>query len=70
VVDALDKCDNNEDIRIIVHLLAEAQSIKKTHIRVFLISRPKVPVRNGFIKVPDGEHRDFILYNISPQIVD
>jgi hypothetical protein len=70
VVDALDECDNDKDIRIIVHLLAEAQSIKTVRVRVFLTSRPEVPVRNGFVEVPDGEHRDFILHNISPPIVD
>jgi len=70
VVDALDECDNDKDIRIIVHLLAEAQSIKTVRVRVFLTSRPEVPVRNGFVEVPDGEHRDFVLHNISPPIVD
>jgi hypothetical protein len=70
VVDALDECDNGKDIRIIVHLLAEAQSIKTVRVRVFLTSRPEVPVRNGFVEVPDGEHRDFVLHNISPLIVD
>lgn len=31
VVDALDECDNNKDIRIIVHLLSEAQSLKTAY---------------------------------------
>jgi hypothetical protein len=70
VVDALDECDNDEDIRIIVDLLAEAQSLMTARLRIFLTSRPEVPIRNGFVEVPDGEHQDFVLHNISPSIVD
>ncbi|KAF1983183.1 purine and uridine phosphorylase [Aulographum hederae CBS 113979] len=70
VVDALDECDNDKDIRIIVHLLAEAQSLKTARLRIFLTSRPEVPIRNGFVDVPDGDHQDFVLHNISPSIID
>lgn len=70
VVDALDECDNDKDIRIIVHLLAEARSLKTARLRVFLTSRSEVPIRNGFGEVPDGEHQEFVLHNISPPIVD
>ncbi|KAF1985199.1 hypothetical protein K402DRAFT_394897 [Aulographum hederae CBS 113979] len=70
VVDALDECDNDKDIRLIVHLLAEAQSLEMARLRVFLTSRPEVPIRNGFVDVPDDDHKDFILHNISPSIID
>jgi hypothetical protein len=66
VVDALDECDNNKDIRIIVQLLAEARLLKTARLRVFLTSRPEVPIRNGFGEVPDGEHWDFVLHNVPP----
>jgi hypothetical protein len=70
VVDALDECDKDEDIRIIVDLFAEARSLKTAHLQILLTSRPDVPIRNGLSEVPDGEHRDFILHNISPPIID
>ncbi|KAF1815699.1 hypothetical protein P152DRAFT_505529 [Eremomyces bilateralis CBS 781.70] len=70
VVDALDECDNDNDIRIILHLLAEARSLETVRLRVFLTSRPEVPIRNGFVQIPDGKHQDFVLHNISPSIVD
>lgn len=70
VVDALDECETDSDIRTIVHLLAEAQSLKTARLQIFLTSRPEVPIRNGFVDVPDGEHQDFVLHNISPSIVD
>jgi NACHT domain len=70
VVDALDECDNDNNIRIVIHLLAEARSLKTTRLRIFLTSRPEIPIRNGFCQIPDAEHRDFLLHNISPSIVD
>lgn len=70
VIDALDKCDNDNDIRVILYLLAEARSLKTVQLRVFLTSRPEIPVRYGFYQIPNAEHKDFVLHNISPSIVD
>ena len=70
VVDALDECDNDNNIRIIIHLLAEAQLLKTFRLRVFLTSRPEIPIRYEFYQIPDVEHQDFVLHNISPSIVD
>jgi hypothetical protein len=35
-----------------------------------LTSRPEVPIRHGFSQVSETEHRDFVLHNIPPSIVD
>jgi len=70
VLDALDECDNDNNIRIIIHLLAEARSLKTVRLRVFLTSRPEIPIRYGFCQIPDVEHRYFVLHNISRSIVD
>ncbi|ERF69366.1 hypothetical protein EPUS_08638 [Endocarpon pusillum Z07020] len=70
VVDALDECDNENNIRIIIHLLAEARSLKMTRLRIFLTSRSEIPIRNGFRQISDAEHRDYLLHDISPSIVD
>jgi hypothetical protein len=37
---------------------------------VFLTSRPEVPIRHGFRQIADLEHKDVVLHNISPSIVD
>ena len=68
VVDALDECDNDNNIRVILHLLAKARSVQTAHLRVFVTSRPEIPIRHGFCHIPD-EHQDFILHSISPAIV-
>ncbi|KAF2395503.1 hypothetical protein EJ06DRAFT_270558 [Trichodelitschia bisporula] len=65
VVDALDECENEDSIRIILQLLAEARLLERPRLRVFLTSRPWLP-----IKIPEDEHRDFVLHNIPPSIVD
>jgi hypothetical protein len=70
VVDALDECDSNSNIRIIVQLLAEARSLTRARLRVLLTSRPEVPIRHGFYQMPDAEHQDFVLHNISRSIVN
>jgi hypothetical protein len=70
VIDALDECDNDDDVQIIVQLLAEAQSLEKVRLRVFLTSRPEVPIRDVFGQITDAEHRDFVLHDISPSVVD
>ncbi|KAF1923485.1 uncharacterized protein M421DRAFT_104373 [Didymella exigua CBS 183.55] len=71
VVDALDECNNEHDVRIIVQLLAEARPLLTgARLRVFLTSRPEVPIRHGFRQMAETEHRDVVLHNISPLIVD
>jgi NACHT domain len=70
VVDALDECDDDKNIQIIINLLAETHSLMTVRIRVFLTSRPEIPTRHGFCQVPDAEHQDFVLHNISPSTVD
>ena len=70
VVDALDECDNENDIRIVLDLLAKARSLERVRLRVFLTSKPEISIRHGFGHMLDSQHQEFILHNISPSIVD
>jgi hypothetical protein len=70
IVDALDECDNDNNIRIILQLLAESRSLQRVRLRVLLTSRPEIPVRYGINQIPDTERQDFVLHGISPSIVD
>jgi hypothetical protein len=40
VIDALDECDDDKDIELILQLLAEARELRKIRLRVFLTSIP------------------------------
>ncbi|KFZ16002.1 hypothetical protein V502_05289 [Pseudogymnoascus sp. VKM F-4520 (FW-2644)] len=70
VVDALDECEGDNNVRNILELLAEARSLKTVRLRVFLTSRPEVPIRHSIHRIPQAEHQDFILQNIPLAIID
>ncbi|KAH0552981.1 hypothetical protein GP486_006821 [Trichoglossum hirsutum] len=70
VVDALDECDGDDDVKRILQLFSEAGSLKTVQLRIFVTSRPEIPIRHGFYHVPGAKHQDYILHNISPSIVD
>jgi hypothetical protein len=70
VIDALDECEGSNDTQLIVQLLAMSGSLKSVRLRVFLTSRPEVPIQSGLGQVPDAERREFLLHKVSPSIVD
>lgn len=70
VIDALDECECEDDVRAILQLLAETRGLPEVRLRVFVTSRPETPVRLGFRDIPSGEHRDLVLHHISPSIIE
>jgi hypothetical protein len=70
VVDALDECDKEEHIQMILQLLAEARTLKMVQLRIFLTSRPETPIRHGIHRIPQAERQDFILQDIPQAIID
>jgi len=70
VVDALDECYDANNVRTILQLFAEVRLLDRVRLRVFMTSRPEIPIRYGFHQVPDSERQDFILHSISSQVVD
>lgn len=57
VVDALDECDDDRDIEMIVQLIADARLLKAVQLRIFLTSRREIPIRHEFSQVPDSEYK-------------
>ncbi|KAF8533679.1 vegetative incompatibility protein HET-E-1 [Trichophaea hybrida] len=70
VIDALDECDGDEDTRLILRVFAEAKNLKTVRLLIFITSRPETPIRFGFHAIPDAEHQDFVLHNISQSIIE
>ncbi|TVY73353.1 Vegetative incompatibility protein HET-E-1, partial [Lachnellula suecica] len=70
IIDALDECEDDQNIRIILGLLAEARSIKTVGLRVILTSRPEIPIRYGISYIPQAQHQDFILHNVPATIIN
>ncbi|UKZ59385.1 uncharacterized protein TrAtP1_000693 [Trichoderma atroviride] len=67
VADALDECDNAEHVRLVIQLLSQAKHFTSMRLRIFLTSRPDLPMRLGFKDIY-GEYKDLILHQI-PQAV-
>jgi hypothetical protein len=70
VVDALDECEKESDVRQALQLLSDFRHLGRLHFRVFITSRPEIPIRRGFSLVSDQDHQDFVLHDISRSIVD
>jgi hypothetical protein len=70
VIDALDECEGDENVRTILKLLPEARLLKTVRLRVFLTSRPEIPIRHGIYRILQAVHQDFILHNVLPSIVN
>ncbi|MCJ1349815.1 hypothetical protein MMC31_008056, partial [Peltigera leucophlebia] len=54
VIDALDECERKEDIQAILYLLAQTKGLGPVSLRVFVTSRPDLPIRLGFKQMSDG----------------
>ncbi|KAI9766575.1 MAG: hypothetical protein M1839_004873 [Geoglossum umbratile] len=70
VVDALDECDGENDVQLILRLLSQTKSLKIVRLRVFITSRPETPIRFGFLDIPKAIHRDFLLHDVSAPIIE
>ena len=70
VVDALDECDSDRDIRIILSLFRLANALRNIRLRIFVTSRPDIPIRRGFLEVPKEERQDIILQDIPTELIE
>lgn len=70
VIDALDECDNENDIRGLLKILTMAKSLVNIHLRIFITSRPETVIRNSLQKIPYMEREVFILHEISQNLVN
>jgi hypothetical protein len=64
VIDALDECENEQDVEAILHSLPSLQDANTVNIRIFLTSRPELPIRQAFSEIPDRSFQDFVLHEM------
>ncbi|KAH7025136.1 uncharacterized protein B0I36DRAFT_225532, partial [Microdochium trichocladiopsis] len=69
VVDALDECEREEDVKLIIHLLSRARTLRSLCLRVLLTSRPELPIRLGFAEL-NGTYEDLVLHEIPAPILE
>lgn len=70
VIDALDECEHDQDIRNIIRLLPRLQKAKSVHLRIFLTSRPELPISLGFSEIGDHEYQDLALHEIPEDVTE
>lgn len=70
VVDALDECDQMTDIKQLLQLLPELQKSSSVHLKVFLTSRPELPIQLDFKKLGKDILQNFILHEIPRSIIE
>lgn len=68
VIDALDECQGDNDIRLILQLLPQLQKSSSLRLRVFLTSRPEMEIRLDFSKI--SNHKDFILHEVPKEVIE
>lgn len=68
IVDALDECERHDDIKLIIHLFSRVRTELSRQIKIFLTSRPELPLRLGFSAIK-GAYQDAILHEMPMPVV-
>jgi hypothetical protein len=69
ILDALDECDRDDDVKLIIELLSQVKQIKGLQVRVFVTSRPEHPILQSFREMK-GSHKDVALHDIPKAVID
>jgi hypothetical protein len=69
VIDALDECDLESDIGIILRVLPQVQKSTSMQLRFLLTSRPELPFRLGFKEITYA-YQDFVLHEIETAVIE
>lgn len=69
VIDALDECEREEDIQVILQLLAQTHCHWPASLRTFVTSRPELHICLSFKQLLDGTYQDIILHNIPKETI-
>ncbi|KAE8386476.1 NACHT and WD40 domain protein [Aspergillus alliaceus] len=70
VIDALDECEQDNDIRTILLLLPQLGMASNVHLRIFLTSRPELSIRLGFLEIADRNYQDLALHEIPAEVTE
>ncbi|PYI12640.1 purine and uridine phosphorylase [Aspergillus sclerotiicarbonarius CBS 121057] len=70
VIDALDECESDNDVRLILHLLSQIPDLSVVRLRIFLTSRPELPVRLGFKNIAANKYHCLALQVMSRPTIE
>jgi len=66
VVDALDECEKERDIKAILDLWSQLAPVTTIRLRLFLTSRPELPIQLGFKSMSVDVYQDIELHDAVP----
>ncbi|CAI7611957.1 unnamed protein product [Penicillium viridicatum] len=70
VIDALDECEQDDDIPVILQLIQRLRESNAVLIKVFLTSRPELPIRLGFSKIANHDFHSFALHQVPEAVTE
>lgn len=71
VIDALDECEHDQDVRNIIRLLPLLQKAKAVvRLPIFLTSRPELPISLGFLEIADHDYQDLALHEVPEEVTE
>lgn len=70
VIDALDECDRQDDVREILRIICGCRGLDHARLRIVITSRPETPIRLGFEDMPHILHQTLSLDDVSHEIVN
>ena len=70
IIDALDECDEEKDLRLLLRLLATTKEMSTLGLRVLVTSRPEWVIQQGFEDMPSILYQDLDLHAVPRPVVD
>ncbi|KAH6657963.1 vegetative incompatibility protein HET-E-1 [Truncatella angustata] len=69
VIDALDECQGEEDVKAFINLLTSAKKVKNIQLKFFLTSRPELHILKEF-QAANDKYQDFMLHEIADSVIE
>jgi hypothetical protein len=70
VIDALDECEREADIRVILQLLARTKDNCPVPLRIVVTSRPELHIRLGFKEMLNSTYQDLVLHEVPRSTIE
>jgi hypothetical protein len=70
VIDALDECEEEGSIGILLRLLPQVGGCGNIRVRILVTSRPETPIRHGFDHMETATHQGFVLHRMPTKVSD
>lgn len=68
VIDALDECDREEHVQLIISLLPRLKQLISPRVKCFITGRPEQSIRLEFDRIT-GEYQDLVLHQVDQHLV-